>query len=117
MTDHNRTQLEVSYNRIEQRTRTASGAMRKYYVADKRNFSFSFEDLPSKTSETVDGYWGGDDLESFFTSTTGSFTLTIQYDAGNTEDVTVVFNSFQPTLKYRWKESDYIDLSIELEEV
>lgn len=46
ITDHNRSPLDISVERIERSQRMAGGTMRRYVVNKKRNFSCSWELLP-----------------------------------------------------------------------
>lgn len=48
LSDHNRSPIEVSTERIENRKRMINGNMRSYHVADKRRFSLSWDMLPSR---------------------------------------------------------------------
>lgn len=49
LSDHNRGEINVSQNRIEQRRRMANGTMRSYHIADKINLSTSWTNLPSRS--------------------------------------------------------------------
>jgi hypothetical protein len=49
LSDHNRSSLEVSTERIEQRQRMANGTMRSYHIADKLTISTSWDMLPSRS--------------------------------------------------------------------
>jgi hypothetical protein len=48
LSDHNRSPLEMSTERIEQRQRMANGTMRSYHIADKLSISTSWTMLPSR---------------------------------------------------------------------
>lgn len=91
ITDHNRSPLSVSNERIEKSNRMANGTLRKYVVADKRTFEVSWEMIPKSTAKTVDGYWGGDAMETFFYATKGAFTLETTDADGTVETFTVMF--------------------------
>ncbi len=41
VSEHNRSPLEISVERIEAITRTSNGTLRKNHIADKRSFSMS----------------------------------------------------------------------------
>jgi hypothetical protein len=116
VTDHNRSGLSIDVERIETKQRMANGTMRKYVIADKRTFSVSWEMLPSTTADTVDGYWGGEAIRDFYDSNAGSFTLTITYDDGNSEDIEVMFSDFSFEVVKRGV-YDFWNLDINLEEV
>lgn len=71
VTEHNRSQFDINPQRYENVKRMANGTLRKYYVADKQNFSLSWDMLPSYRTLTVDGAWGAEDLRSFYNSAAG----------------------------------------------
>jgi hypothetical protein len=116
VTDHNRGELGIDIERIETKHRMANGTLRKYIIADKRNFSVSWEDVPSDDEFTVDGFWGVDEIKAFYDSNPGAFTLTIAYDNGDTEDVEVMFSDFNYAIKKRGV-FVFCDLDVSLEEV
>lgn len=97
ITDHNRQPLGVSVERIEKSARTANGTMRKFWIADKRTFTASWQIFPKQTAKTVDGFWGGGDIENFFNTTPGVFTLELTDADGTVTTYNVMFdsNSFQ----------------------
>ena len=66
LTEHNRSSLELSPERIEKTVRTSNGTLRKNHIADKRKFQLSWDMLPSYRTLTVDGGWGAEDLRSFY---------------------------------------------------
>lgn len=47
--DHNRGEINLSQQRIENRIRTINGTMRSYHTADKTNLSVSWNMLPSRS--------------------------------------------------------------------
>lgn len=49
LSDHNRSPIQVSTKRIDQKVRTANGQMRTYFVADKQQVSLSWTQLPSRS--------------------------------------------------------------------
>ena len=51
LTDDGRGDLVVSTNRIEQRQRMANGTLRTYHIADKRNYSINYTELPSRARD------------------------------------------------------------------
>ncbi len=71
VTEHNRSDLGISIERIEKVTRTSNGTLRKNYITDKKTFSASWTMLPSYRTLTVDGGWGAEDLRSFYLSDEG----------------------------------------------
>ena len=82
LTDHNRSEIEISPEVIESQARMANGKMRKYVVAVKNNISTSWEYVPSRTYVlqddlvtkeylTVDGNYAAGWLESFYNANVG----------------------------------------------
>jgi len=49
LSDHNRSEINMSTQRIEQRKRMANGTMRSYHIADKLQVSVSWQMLPSRS--------------------------------------------------------------------
>lgn len=116
LTDHNRSELEVSVDRIERAKRMWNGTMRKYVIADKHTFSFSYDNLPKTTQWVVDGKWTGKDIRDFYRSQPGPFTLKVNHGDGEVETFTVMFSNFNMSIVKRgvydmWK------VSVELIEV
>lgn len=71
LTDHNRQDIQVDVDLIEQSTRMANGAMRKYVIAKKHRISTSWTFLPTRSSETADGNYGAAWMESFYNANAG----------------------------------------------
>lgn len=116
VSEHNRSDVEVDVERIETRTRVASGRMRKQYVADKRSFSISWTDLPETAANTVDGAWGAQEIINFFNSMSGEFTLGLVQSDNTVANYTVVFTDFSANPTKRWG-IYYYDVELTLEEV
>jgi hypothetical protein len=116
VTDHNRAALSIDVERIEKKQRMADGTMRKFVIADKRTFSTSWTMLPKVAEQTVDGYWGGEDIESFYTSTSGSFPLEISDADNDTTTYTVMFSNFSRNIVKRGT-TDFWEISVSMEEV
>lgn len=116
ITDHNRSELDVSVERIETTKRMANGIMRKYVVADKRSFSVSWDELPFSKDFTVDGFWGGREIEDFYNNNVGPFTLKITNGDGKTESFTVMMTDFSKRISKRGA-FDMWNVGVELEEV
>jgi len=106
VSDHNRSELSFSQNRIETRERMLNGNMRSYWIADKLNVSCSWNRLPSRsfdqsvsfdsdgkvvesnyTSYTVDGAAGGGDMLFWYESHPNPFYLYLSYDKYNSESL------------------------------
>lgn len=116
ISDHNRGELQVSNERIEDSQRMANGTMRKYVVADKRTFSTSWTDLPHNAMHTVDGFWGKREMENFYYSNPGGFSLVLAYGDGSTQTYTVVLTKWDATLSKRGA-YDFWKVDVELQEV
>lgn len=99
VSDHNRSDINISQDRIETRKRMINGGMRSYWIADKLKISTSWNRLPSRpfdipmnfledgqpaysgyTSYTVDGAAGGMDMVSWYEDHPGPFYLYLSYD-------------------------------------
>lgn len=66
--DHNRGEISMSQQRIENRLRTINGTMRSYHTADKINLSVTWTNLPSRSyssASTFDdaGKYSGSGIE------------------------------------------------------
>jgi hypothetical protein len=116
ITDHNRSELSVDVERIEEKARMANGTMRKYIVADKRTFSCSWDDLPHSKDFTVDGFWGKREIEKFYNDFAGGFTLRIYNGDGKVDTFTVMMSDFSAELSKRGA-YDFWSVSVEMEEV
>jgi len=101
LSDHNRGEIDISTERLEQRQRTINGRMRSYHIADKLNFNFSWSLLPSRafyqnaafnattgkspyqniTQEfTSDGGAGGVEILDWYQNHKGPFWMYLAYD-------------------------------------
>ena len=141
VTDHSRSELNVSYTRLGTDQRTSNGTLRRQDVGLKRTFTVSWENLPSKTSagavQTVDGGWNGDQIETFVQSSTGrgAFRMIIRagsasgktapnpadsalpYDDGDFEITRVMITDFSKDVVKRGTLTDLWNVSVTLEEV
>jgi hypothetical protein len=80
LSEHNRQPLSLDHNRIEKSQRMSNGTLRKFFIADKKNFSTSWEMLPSRSTLTVDEGYGAVDLQEFYSSVgTNTFNIKIVY--------------------------------------
>lgn len=98
LSDHNRGEISVGSQRIENRKRMINGNMRSYHIADKLNISWDWDMLPSRsysgnpsfnssgipvgglTEYTADGGAGGVDIVKWYESHSGSFYMFMSYD-------------------------------------
>lgn len=82
ISDHGRSPLSESYERIEQKTRMADGTLRRYTVAKKRTWTTSWSNLPSTNAsagmKTVDGGWSGKQMENYFQEQDGPFLMVLR---------------------------------------
>lgn len=132
VSEHNRSEFSISTNRIEKQERMANGFLRKYFVADKKQFSLSWDMLPSFRNESVDGAWAAEDLKSFYESASGKTSFRIRINPGPFDQVlnleqsggvlqddytyTVIFTSCNFTVVKRGIQA-YWNVSITMEEV
>lgn len=75
LTDHNRSELSVSYDEIGNTERTASGALRGYVIDRKRSWSLNWSMTPADASATIDGFWSAAELNDFYNNTFGTFNV------------------------------------------
>lgn len=115
ITDHNRSDVQVSVERIENTKRMANGTMRKYVVADKRSFTVSWNDLPHTAAWAVDGYWAGKEIEAFYNTNTGPFQLRLTNGDGTTNLYTVFMSRFSKNITKRGA-YDFWNVEVELVE-
>jgi hypothetical protein len=102
LSDHNRSELQFSSERIESRRRMINGSMRSYHIADKLALSTSWNMLPSRSYKqnpnfddtigisedywrtqdeyTVDGGAGGVDILDWYENHKGPFWVFLSYD-------------------------------------
>jgi len=100
VSEHNRSQFDISSERIEKQQRMANGTLRKFFIADKKTFTLSWDMLPSYRTFTVDRAWGAEDLRAFYNSAEGQSAFNIRVnlakdgtnqESANYESYTVVF--------------------------
>jgi hypothetical protein len=86
LSEHNRQPMSINQNRFQKVTRMSNGTLRKFFIADKREFSTSWNMLPSFSNMTVDAGYGAIDLKSYFEGTKGQgvFKLKIVYGKNQT---------------------------------
>lgn len=101
LSDHNRSEISIDKERIENRKRMINGTMRSYHIADKRKFSWSWDLLPSRAFSNspvfsasgiltnniedyvVDLAAGGVDLLDWYENHQGPFYMLLAYDKYN----------------------------------
>lgn len=110
LSDHNRSEIKVESDRIENRKRMINGTMRSYHVADKIKYSWNWSMIPSRGFSsaptfssggaltrtqnpdpvlgiqtvplmyTADGGAGGSDLLEWYENHKGPFYMLLSYD-------------------------------------
>jgi hypothetical protein len=134
ISDNNRAELAVSFERIEYKQRMINGTMRSYHVADKKNFSTSWDKLPSRktqvteyNADTRNKFAGGQEMLKWYENHTGDFWMLLVYDVDSTvatadikknvEVVNVFFESFSYNVLERGSDLDLWNIDLSLVEV
>lgn len=83
VTDHGRTPLSQSNERIGTDKRMADGTLRRQHIVTKRTWNTSWENLPStnntvKGMKTADGNMSGEDIEHFYNNNNGKFRMVLR---------------------------------------
>lgn len=140
ITDHGRSSLDMSTERIGTDKRMADGTLRRQHVAVKRTWTVSWENLPSTNEiiggyKTADGGWSGEEMESFYQTTPGVFRMVLRrgsaaglsvpagattlgptYEDDNFYGVNVMFTEFSKQVNKRGM-VDFWTINVTLEEV
>ncbi len=125
LSEHNRSEISMDTERIEQSQRMANGSLRKFFVADKKRFNVSWSMLPGTRTYTVDGQWGALDLIEFYKSSEGQSTFVIRLnfaksgtsqESSGYEEYTVSCTGFNATLVKRGQVPFY-NVSMSMEQV
>lgn len=132
ISDHNRQPLSIAFERLEKRSRTVGGTLRRYSVAKKRVFTASWDNFPSESNPTyggktgigtVDGGWAGKDIENFYNTVDGGFWIRLRAGSDEakaigdvTEEYQVMITDFSKDIEKRGV-VDFWSLNITLEEV
>lgn len=96
LSEHNRAPITISVDRIQKTQRMSNGTLRKFFINDKKNINISWSMLPSRSTYTVDGFYGARDIKDFYEGATGkgSFAVTVKYgNTSNAENLTMIFTS------------------------
>lgn len=133
LSDDNRSDLAVSFERIEHRQRMINGTMRSYHIADKKTYSTSWKKLPSRKdyvteyANTRTDFGGGQEILDWYNNHPGSFWVLFVYDIdssksktdvkNNVEKVNVFFENFSYNIITRGTDTDLWDISLGLVEV
>ena len=136
LTDHNRGEISIVPTLIEKSQRMANGTMRKYIVDQKDTISVSWDFLPTKTAESVDGGYGAAWMAAFYEAnaqmpiylkviksqdTVPSLAAypsdaTFVSSSTGSRTYTVFMTSFSMNVLKRTTVSDYVNLQIEFTE-
>jgi hypothetical protein len=138
VSDHGRSALSENTERIGTDKRMADGTLRRQNVAVKRQWSVSWENLPSTSVagrfSPVDGGMSGDDMENFFYANPGKFRMVLRrgtainlpspnppesalpYEDANFYVVNVMITEFNKEVHKRGA-TDIWNVSVTLEEV
>jgi hypothetical protein len=131
ISDHNRQPLAIAVERFESKNRMVDATLRRYTIAKKKTFQFSWTTFPSLAVPggvglgTVDGGWGGSEIEDFHNRTNGAFLMRLRKGKdeakvitdGTIEEYTVMITDFSKDIEKRGKLVDLWSLSLTLEEV
>ena len=138
LTDHNRGEISITPELIQNESRMANGTLKKYVIAQKDTIGTTWSYVPSKTSECVDGNKGAAWLESFYKANVGipiKVKIIISEIAtdptrGNAPDdfyfktaqegskvYDVYISNFSKRVINRTKLSDYVSMDIEFTEI
>lgn len=143
LTDDGRDALAIDPQRIEYKQRMLNGRMRSYYVADKRTFSTSWRDLPSRSKDATGKYISehqrrnssikyaaGQEMKDWYERHSGSFWMLVIYDGklfnSSTNNKTalqqvelynVFFEDFSITVVKRGQDHDLWNVDMSLVEV
>jgi hypothetical protein len=132
VSDNNRAELAISFERIEYKQRMINGTMRSYHVADKKNFSTSWEKMPSRKTQVTEysassNFAGGQEMLKWYEDHTGDFWMLLVYDVDSTvatgdikkniEKVNVFFENFSYNVVERGFDLDLWNIDLSLVEV
>lgn len=77
LSDHNRSQIGMTNERIEQRQRMANGTMRSFFIADKLSIDTSWSMLPSRSFKNYPNFNNEDTNPSSSIDTSGKANLLV----------------------------------------
>ena len=127
ISEHNRSAINIDVDRFEKTQRMSNGSLRKIHIADKKNISSSWSNLPTYSTLTVDGGMGAEDIRAFYLNKgKGTFKIKISYNAVTARDEIVLasFTSCTFSISKRNIRSttasvpqEFWDVSFSLEEV
>lgn len=113
LSEHNRGEVKIDVKRIENSKRMHNGTLRKVVIADKLEWSVSWDGIPDQDAKTVDGKMGGKSMESFYLANPGVFTLVV-VNSGTPTTYNAVITDFSKTIVKRGTAELWnIDMTIE----
>lgn len=127
LSDHSRSPLSVNYEVIENFQRMADGTARKYVVSRKKNFSCSWNMLPTITTLVADSNANSFLMKSFYeTYLFKPLTMTLTHHrdgvassniSTSQETYNVFWQSFSYDVIKRYRDFDYWNVSAAFMEV
>lgn len=101
VSDHGREALSVSTERIGTDRRMANGTLRRHFVKNKRTWSLSWNNLPSRNDvtggmTTADGGMSGREMEDFYNANPGKFRMVLRTGSAINETEPVVTDAELP---------------------
>lgn len=125
ISDHGRSPLSVSVERIENKQRMANGTLRRYVVSKKRSWSTSWENLPDKNVAFLANGQAGSWMENFHNTVDGSFHMRVRAGSDRDTSITeldgevyeVMITEFSKEIIKRGQAFDIWALDMTLEEV
>lgn len=125
ISDHGRSPLSISVERIENKQRMANGTLRRYVVSKKRTWSASWENLPDKNVPFLANGQAGEWMEEFHNNNDGSFFMRVRAGSDINTTITgldgeiyeVMITDFSKEILKRGKAFDLWTLDLTLEEV
>lgn len=120
LSEHARSSFDEPREFIKSDARTVTGTMRRYHIANKRKFSFSWARLPGLDSQTLDGFAGRNSLRDLVDTYFGqAIVMTFkEVDPSNVElntTLNVFIDDYSEQLEKRWA-SQLWNISISLVE-
>lgn len=125
ISDHGRSPLSITVERIESKQRMADGTLRRYVVSKKRTFSCSWDNFPDKTTSFLANGQSGEWMEDFHNTNDGAFHMRLREGSDRDLSLTglngtvlqVMITDFSKEVVKRGVALDLWNMDITLEEV
>lgn len=125
ISDHGRSPLSISIERIESKQRMADGTLRRYVVSKKRSFSCSWDNFPDKATSFLANGQTGEWMEDFHNTNDGAFHMRLREGSDRDLSLTglngtvlqVMITDFSKEVVKRGINFDLWSMDITLEEV